>query len=254
MAPAGLAILLGAGPVLGHGIARALAHPQQGNLAIALLARNQDKLNDLRSQLQSQCPGAVCETFTSDTSPDKLASAFEAIDKHPSFADLKLSTAIYNVKSPSRVPYLEETHHHFTDHLTTYVGGAFAFSQLATQRFFRDHGESTLAEGSAKKGTLIFTGVTGALKCNPNFAAYGAARAGVRQLAQSMARELSEKGVHVVHTIANGHIVADEGDADVRTGKKMSAAAAGRVYLQLVQQAPELWTHELDLRPAQEKF
>lgn len=165
-----------------------------------------------------------------------------------------MNAAVYNVKSPSRVPYAEETYEHFTQHLTTYVGGAFAFSQEVTKRFFRDHGEGGLAEGSGKKGTLIFTGVTGALKCNANFAAYGAARAGVRQLAQSMARELSEKGVHVVHTVVNGHVVADEGAEEVRTGGKMSAAAAGRVYLQLVRQEPELWTHELDLRPAQEKF
>jgi hypothetical protein len=73
-------------------------------------------------------------------------------------------------------------------------------------------------------------------------------------LAQSMARELSEKGLHVAHTIANGKIVADAESEEVKAGKAMSAEAAGRVYLQLVQQEPCLWTHELDLRPAQEKF
>ncbi|TKA31314.1 hypothetical protein B0A50_02159 [Salinomyces thailandicus] len=254
MAPAGLAILLGAGPVVGHGIARALANPQQGNLAIALLARRQESLTDLVANLKSQCPGAIAEGFVSDTDPTNLSQAFEQISKHPSFQDLKLTAAVYNVKTPSRVPYHEETYQHFTEHLQTYVGGAFAFSQLATNRFFTDHGETTLADGAGKKGTLIFTGVTGALKCNANFAAYGAARAGVRQLAQSMARELSEKGLHVVHTIANGPIVADSASAEVKSGKKISAEAVGKVYLQLVRQEPDLWTSELDLRPAQEKF
>ncbi|KAK3699497.1 hypothetical protein LTR37_016454 [Vermiconidia calcicola] len=253
MAPSGLAILLGAGPVLGHGIARALAHPSQGNMAVALMARRKDSLDELVAKLKSDCPGATCEGFVSDTSPEKLEDAFKQVELHPSFTGLKLKAAVFNIKSPSRRPYAEETYQRFTEYLTMYVGGAFLFSQLSTKRFFRDHGETTLAEGGGKKGTLIFTGVTGALKANPNFAAYGAARAGVRQLAQSMARELSEKGLHVVHTIANGKIVADIDD-DVKAGKAMSAEAAGTVYLQMVQQGPELWTHELDLRPAQEKF
>lgn len=75
----------------------------------------------------------------------------------------------------------------------------------------------------------------------------------MRQLAQSLARELSVKGIHVVHTIANGAIVDAHGE-DQTVGKKMSADAVGRTYLWLSQQTPELWTHELDMRPAQEKF
>jgi NAD(P)-dependent dehydrogenase (short-subunit alcohol dehydrogenase family) len=226
-------------------------------MAIALMARNKESLDSLVALLREQAPGAVCEGFVSDTTPDKMEAAFKSVQDHPPFADLKLKAAVFNIKSPSRKPYAEETYERFTEYMTMYVGGAFQFSKLATQRFWADHGESLLSEEGAhakKKGTLIFTGVTGAIKCNPNFAAYGAARAGVRQLAQSMARELSVKGLHVAHTIANGKIVADAESEEVKAGKAMSAEAAGRVYLQLVQQEPCLWTHELDLRPAQEKF
>lgn len=222
-------------------------------MAIALMARRKEKLDELVSKLKQDCPGAVCEGFVSDTTPEKMEAAFRDVESHASFKGLKLKAAVFNIKSPSRISYAEESYQRFTEYMTMYVGGAFQFSKLATDRFWRDHGEKTLAEGSGKKGTLIFTGVTGAIKCNPNFAAYGAARAGVRQLAQSMARELSEKGLHVVHTIANGKINA-EIDEDVKTGKAMSAEAAGKIYLQMVEQGPELWTHELDLRPAQEKF
>jgi len=227
-------------------------------MAIALMARRKDKLDELVALLKEQAPGAVCEGFVSDTTPEKMESAFKSVQEHPSFQGLKLKAAVFNIKSPSRSPYADETYEHFTEYMTMYVGGAFQFSKLATARFWQDHGEGLLSEEGAqakKKGTLIFTGVTGAIKCNPNYAAYGAARAGVRQLAQSMARELSEKGLHVVHTIANGKIVADGQESEeVRSGKAMSAEAAGRVYLQLTQQEPCLWTHELDLRPAQEKF
>lgn len=72
-------------------------------------------------------------------------------------------------------------------------------------------------------------------------------------LAQSLAKEYSAQGVHVVHTIANGAIKDEDGEAQ-RKGETMSAEAVGKTYLWLSGQGPELWTHELDLRPAQEKF
>lgn len=79
---------------------------------------------------------------------------------------------------------------------------------------------------------------------------------------------MSEKGIHVVHTIANGGIADADGE-DQRKGKKMSADAVGETYLWLHSQKPCLWTHELgksqvatnnstdyypDMRPACEKF
>ncbi|PNS16741.1 hypothetical protein CAC42_4705 [Sphaceloma murrayae] len=253
MPPSGLAILLGAGPTTGAGIARVLADPNQGNKAIALLARREESLKEIAAAIRSKIPGAVVEIFPTDTSPASLKGAFEAIKDHKAFASLKLDMAIYSIKHSSKKPFLEETYDDFTTSIETYVGGAFTFSQESLRRFFADHGESTLAEGSPKKGTIIFTGTLGALRCNAEYAAYGAGRAGVRQLAQTLAREMSAKGVHVVHAIANGSI-RDENGPDQKSGKKMAAEAVGRTYLWLHQQGPELWTHELDLRPAQEKF
>jgi len=128
-----------------------------------------------------------------------------------------------------------------------------AFGQESIKRFFADHGTTLLAEGGGKKGTLIFTGTLGALRTNPEYNAYGAGRAGVRMLAQGLAKEFSPKGIQVVHTIMNGGI-KDAQDEDQVRGKSMSADAVGREYLHLAQQEPTLWTHELDMRPAQEKF
>jgi NADP-dependent 3-hydroxy acid dehydrogenase YdfG len=145
----------------------------------------------------------------------------------------------------------------FTESLETYVGGAFVFAQESIKLFFKHNGEAPLSEGGQKKGTLIFSGTLGALRCSAEFAAYGAGRSSVRQLAQTTARELSPKGVHVVHTILNGGIVDAKEDADVKAteeGKKMHAEAIGKNYLWLSEQEPTVWTHELDLRPAQEKF
>ena len=92
------------------------------------------------------------------------------------------------------------------------------FSQESIKLMFEHHGEKTLAEGAEKKGTLIFTGTLGALRCNAEVASYGASRSSVRQLAQALAREMSPKGIHVAHAIANGRIVDADSD-DTRTGE-----------------------------------
>ncbi|KAK5175204.1 uncharacterized protein LTR77_000341 [Saxophila tyrrhenica] len=253
MPPSGLAILIGAGPATGAGIARILGHPQHGNLAVALLARRPEALDELVGNLRSQVPNGVFEAFPTDTSPERLRKAFAEIKSHQSFSGLKLTTSIFSVKNSAKKPFMQENFEAFMDPLESYVGGAMVFSQESIKRFFEDHGEKTLAEGSEKKGTLIFTGTLGALRCNSEFASYGASRASVRQLAQALAREMSPKGIHVAHTIANGRIT-DADNEDTRTGKHMTADAVGKTYLWLSQQEPCLWTHELDLRPAQEKF
>lgn len=233
MPPSGLAILIGAGPATGAGIARILAHPSHGNLAVALLARRQDALNELVKDLRSQTPDGVFETFATDTSPEKLRRAFADIHAHPSFKDLKLRLAIYSIKNSAKKPFMQETFEEFMDPLEAYVGGAMVFAQESIKRFFADHGETTLAEGAEKKGTLIFTGTLGALRCNAEFASYGASRASVRQLAQALAREMSAKGIHVVHTIANGRI-EDADNNETRRGKHIAAEAVGKTYLWLV--------------------
>ncbi|KAF2131000.1 NAD(P)-binding protein [Dothidotthia symphoricarpi CBS 119687] len=253
MAPSGLAILIGAGPNAGTGIARILSHPSHGNLAVALLARRPESLKSVISKIHEASPDAVLEAFPTDTSKASLEKAFRDIKAHQSFKDLKLNMAVYSIKHSSKKPFLEETREDFEESLESYVGGAFTFSQESLKRFFEDHGETPLADGGEKKGTLIFTGTLGALRCSAQFAAYGAGRASVRQLAQTLAREMSEKGVHVVHTIANGAIADDDSD-EQKLGKKMSADAVGETYLWLHNQKPCLWTHELDMRPACEKF
>lgn len=237
----------------GTGIARILSHPKHGNLAIALLARRQEGLASVKANLHETSPGSVVEAFPTDTSPAQLKAAFQAIKSHASFKDLKLKVAVYSVKHSSKKPFMEETFTDFTQSLESYVGGAFTFSQEALKLFFEHHGEAPLSETGEKKGTLIFTGTLGALRCSAEYAAYGAGRSSVRQLAQTLAREMSAKGVHVVHTIANGGIEDKDGE-DQRIGKKMSADAVGKTYLWLSEQGPELWTHELDMRPAAEKF
>lgn len=109
MAPSGLAILIGAGPATvgvesvslecivltdpqGAGIARILADPAHGNLAVAVLARRPEALDDLVKNLRSQVPQGVFEAFPCDTSPAKLEQVFNDIKNHSSFTGLRLNT------------------------------------------------------------------------------------------------------------------------------------------------------------------
>ncbi|GKT44437.1 putative oxidoreductase [Colletotrichum spaethianum] len=254
MAPKGLAILIGAGPTSGAGIARILASPQHGNLAVALLARNPDNLQNLASDLRKSTNG-ILHSFPTDTQPDNLRRAFQQIADHPDFKDLKLKLAIYHVKNSSKKPFLEETPEAFNDSMSTYTTGGVVFAQEALKLMYAQNGGQTLLADTngVKKGTIIFTGTLGAMRTNQQYAAYGASRAAARMVAQSIAKEHSKFGVHVVHAIANGGII-DEDNGDTKTGKKMRAEDVGELYLWLSQQPSSLWTHELDMRPAQETF
>jgi len=115
-----------------------------------------------------------------------------------------------------------------------------------------------LAAGS---GSLLFTGATASLRGRGPFVAFAAAKAALRSVAQSCAREYGPQGVHVAHIVIDGGIDGDR----VRSGAPHRAAQAGTdglldpeaiadTYWHLHRQPRSAWTHELDLRPFKEAF
>jgi NAD(P)-dependent dehydrogenase (short-subunit alcohol dehydrogenase family) len=100
-------------------------------------------------------------------------------------------------------------------------------------------------------GTIIFTGATGSIRGGPGFAAFAVPKFGLRALAQSMARELGPKGIHVAHVIIDG-MIDNAGQADSMTA--MGPDAIAESYHALHCQSRSAWTHEIDLRPARENF
>ncbi|KAJ5765949.1 hypothetical protein N7520_005508 [Penicillium odoratum] len=282
MAPSGLAIILGAGPAAGAGIARVLASPAEGNLAVALLSRTGDA--QLATEISKLSGGGVLKAFQTDTSEDRLRSTFEdiktwtrSLPKSDDGQSLRLKLSVFNIKHSHKVPFAEETPTRFTESLTVYTTGAMIFSQLSINWMLSQSSQSSDDKPEAfiplhKAGTVIFTSSLGSMRSNAGFAAYGATRAGVRMLAQSLAREYSSKGIHVVHAIGNGWITnnydesyldsdlndgAKENTDDTKAvleGKKIKGASVGKLYLGLMQQACDLWVHELDMRPAGEPF
>jgi NAD(P)-dependent dehydrogenase (short-subunit alcohol dehydrogenase family) len=111
------------------------------------------------------------------------------------------------------------------------------------------------------KGTIIFTGATASVRGGAQYAAFAAAKGGLRQVAQSMARELGPQGIHVASVIIDGMIDT----AQVRSRMAERVATVGEegmlkpddiaeIYLQLHNQPKSAWTFETDVRPWKERF
>lgn len=111
------------------------------------------------------------------------------------------------------------------------------------------------------RGTVIFTGATASLRGRSPFSAFASAKAGLRSLAQSMAREFGPLGIHVGHVVIDGGIDGERLNAAAPQYKTERGAdgllnidAIADAYWQLHRQHPSAWTHELDLRPFKEPF
>ena len=118
----------------------------------------------------------------------------------------------------------------------------------------REAARGMAARGS---GTIIFPGATAALRGGAGFINLAVGKFGLRALAQSMARELGPKGVHIAHAVIDGQIDgpahADQ-RADIAAGALLDPNAIAETYYQIHRQDRTAWTQELDLRPAVEKF
>ena len=111
------------------------------------------------------------------------------------------------------------------------------------------------------RGTMIFTGATASLRGSSGFAAFAGAKHALRALAQSMARELGPKGIHVAHLVVDAAIDTEfiKTNFPERYAQKdqdgiVDPQHIAETYWMLHQQPRDAWTHELDLRPWMENF
>jgi short-subunit dehydrogenase len=112
-----------------------------------------------------------------------------------------------------------------------------------------------------ERGTMIFTGATASMRGSANFAAFAGAKHALRALAQSMARELGPRGIHVAHVVVDAAIDTafirenfPERYALKDQDGIVAPAHIAETYWMLHQQPRDAWTHELDLRPWIERF
>jgi NAD(P)-dependent dehydrogenase (short-subunit alcohol dehydrogenase family) len=156
-----------------------------------------------------------------------------------------LEVVIYNAAIGARRPIAELSAETFRQVWETDCFGAFLVGREAARHM--------LERG---RGSIFFTGATSAIRGSSGFAAFAAAKHGARALAQSMARELGPKGIHVAHVIVDGPIDGEfvrntfpDLVAQRPADGLLSPDGIAANYLMLHRQPRNAWTHELDLRP-----
>lgn len=105
-------------------------------------------------------------------------------------------------------------------------------------------------------GNIIVSGATGSIRGGENFSAFASAKFALRGLTQSLAREYQKQGIHIAHVILDGILDTSRSRElhSLDPSEMMPTTDVAEAYLQLIQQPPGAWTHELDLRPQSETF
>ena len=217
-----IALIGGAGEGLGAALGRRFSQSYD----VVLSSRTQGERADLREEAQ-------------------VIELFERVEKRG-----PIDVAIFNAGANFRASIVDTPAEMFEKvwRLGCYAG--FLFGREAARRM--------VARG---KGTILFTGATASIRGSAQFAAFAAAKGGLRQLAQSMARELGPKNIHVAHVVIDGVIdnrrtrerMADR-VKDLPPDGMLATDAIAELFWQLHAQPRSAWTFEADLRPWAEKF
>lgn len=238
------AIIAGVGPVRGLGAALASCFAEKG-LHVFIAGRSEEKLNEVARHIQKS-GGAVTPVVADITVEQDVSQLFARVRARGEAIDI----AAYNVDSNIPAPFLETETKIFAILWRQNCLGAFLFAK------------QTIGIMQAQQhGTLFFTGATASLRARPPFTAFASAKAGLRALAQGLAREYSPQGIHVVHTIIDGVIDGERARNQFPEYVKakgeeglLQPEAIAQTYWAIHQQHPSAWTHELDLRPFKEPF
>ncbi len=238
------ALIIGAGDATGAAVARAFA--AEGYVAcINRRPRNSDALEMLA---QTICDaGHLAQAFPADARDE---GAVEALIDTIERTIGPIEVAVFNIGANVRFDVTDTTAQVYRKVWEMAAFAGFLVGRAVAQRM----------EPRAK-GTIIFTGATASLRGGAGFSAFAGAKAALRMLAQSMARELGPKNIHVAHVVIDGGIDTEfvrglRPDFDMLKSNDgvLSPDAIAASYVALHKQHRSAWTHELDLRPWMETF
>ncbi|HEX6959486.1 MAG TPA: SDR family oxidoreductase [Ferrovibrio sp.] len=240
----GTVAVVGAGDYIGAAIAKRFA---AGGYTVFAGRRNGDRLAPLQAEIEAA--GGRCVAARVDARKEEDVTAFlQAADEAG-----PLEVCVFNVGANVNFPILDTTERVFRKvwEMGCYAG--FLTGREAARRML-PHG----------RGSIFFTGATASMRGGIGYAAFASAKAGLRAVAQSMARELGPKNIHVAHLVIDAgvdtafvreRIKARGGDAEaLPPDTLMNPASIAETYWQLHQQSRDAWTFELDLRPYGEKW
>ena len=234
-----VAVVVGVGHGLGYALARRFAAAE---MHVALAARDATRLETMAIE----CSGVNHDgrAYACDaTSESAVEALFAQVQAELGPADV----VVYNVSAFVPKGLLETSAAEFERCWRAGCLGGFLVGRAAALQMLKK---------PIPGGTILFTGATASLRGSAGYQNLAVGKFGLRALAQSMARELQPKGIHIAHIIIDGRIRPS--DAEPRAGEApddmLAADAIADNYLRLHCQGRSAWTQELDLRPWLEKF
>ncbi len=237
------ALVVGVGARQGLGAASARRFAREG-LHVVVVGRTQGKLDEVVHEIKSA--GGSIEALVADASVEDDAERVVAhADKNGA-----LTLALHNAGGNRFDAFLDLPREGFEQLWREHTLGGFLIGREVARRM--------LPRG---QGTILFTGASGSLRGKAGFAAFAAAKAGLRAVSQSMAREFGPKGIHVGHVIIDGGIegarlLSRFPDMKAQRGADgmLSIEAIADAFWYLHTQHRSAWTQEIDLRPWVESF
>lgn len=222
-------VIVGVGSGLGTSLAKRFA---ESGFSVSLVARNREKLLPLVSEIESLGTNAIAirAHATTESSVKKLFARTEK-ELGP------ISIAVYNASLRIRKPVLEISSEEFINAWKLSCYGGFLVGREAAKYM--------IPRG---KGSIFFTGATASIKGFPSSAAFAVGKFGLLGLAESMARELQPRGIHVAHFVIDGVIGRDSKDS------KLDPDAIAETYYQVHTRHRTSWSFNVELRPWVEKF
>jgi NAD(P)-dependent dehydrogenase (short-subunit alcohol dehydrogenase family) len=225
------ALIVGVGSGLSASLARLFA---RNGLQVALASRNPDRLASLAHE-------TAATTFACEAAEaEEVGGLFDAVIATQGVPDV----VVYNASARARGPVVELD--------PAAVAHAIAVSGYAGFLVGQQAARHMLPRGT---GAILFTGASASVKGYPNSSSFAMGKFALRGLAQSMARELAPRGIHVAHFVIDGGIrnpgrteAADQPDS------MLDPDAIAATYWQVAQQPRSAWTWEVELRPWVERF
>jgi NAD(P)-dependent dehydrogenase (short-subunit alcohol dehydrogenase family) len=228
------ALIVGAGSGISASFARLLA---KNGYQVALASRDPAKLTRLAAATKAT-------TRTCDAAdPVSVDQLFAHIDRQFPKLDVCLFNA--SARAPGPICDVDREQAHTALLISAY--GGFLVAQAAAQRMVPQ-----------AAGTILLTGASASIKGYPQSAVFAMGKFALRGLAQSMARELAPKGIHVAHFVIDGGVRNPEKGrvegGNVAADSYLDPEAIAQSYLHVVQQPRTAWTWEVELRPWVERF
>ena len=236
------ALVIGAGDATGGAIARRFARE---GFATCVVRRHADQLAPLVDAIRAS--GGAAHPYGVDARDEAAVVALvDAIERDVG----AIEVYVFNIGANVPASILEETSRKF-----------FKIWEMACLAGFLTAREVARRMVVRGRGTMLFTGATASLRGSTNFAAFAGAKHALRALAQSMARELGPKGIHVAHVVVDGAIDTEfirtrfpERHAMKEDGGILDPEHIAENYWYLHTQPRDAWTFELDLRPWIERW